>query len=104
MSGQVDSALAGGAGGFSAALLGAGWAQPIGSRGRVGAELLAGASGGGGVDSHGSMLQAMAYASLRINSALILDVGGGRIEALRGPLRASVMSLSLTMTYGVSGR
>jgi hypothetical protein len=103
LSGQVDSAIAGGAGGYSAALLGAGWAQPVGSRGRLSAELLAGASGGGGVDSHGAIFQAMAHASFQLSPALALSVGGGRVEALRGPFGANVASLSLTVTYGVSG-
>ena len=49
---------------YSAALIGAGWMQPLGSRWLIGTELLAGASGGGGVDSHGSIAQGVVYAGI----------------------------------------
>jgi hypothetical protein len=103
VSGQVHSAISGGAGGYSAALIGAGWVQPLASRWHVGAEFLAGASGGGGVDSHGSMVQPMVYAGYQLSPAVALRVDGGRVKALRGPLDANVVGVLLTATYGVSG-
>jgi hypothetical protein len=104
LSGQVDSAIAGGAGGYSVALIGAGWRHPLASRWHVGAELLAGASGGGGVDSRGGILQPMAYAGFQVTPAVALHIGGGRVKAWHGPLDANVIDLSLTATYGVSAR
>jgi len=102
LSGQVHSALAGGAGGYSAALIGAGWTQPIGSHAHVGAELLGGASGGGGVDSRGSIVQPMAYAGYQLTPSVGLRLGVGRVKALHGPLASTVVDLSVVVTYGVS--
>ena len=102
LAGQVHSALGGGAGGYSAALIGAGWSQPIGSRAHVGVELLGGASGGGGVDSRGSIVQPMAYAGYQLTPAVALRLGAGRVKALHGPLSSTVVDLSVVVTYGVS--
>jgi hypothetical protein len=103
VSGQVHSAVSGGAGGFSAAMIGAGWMQPLSSRWLAGAELLAGAAGGGGVDSHGSIVQPMVYAGLQITPTVAFRVGAGHIKALRGPIGANVVNALLTVSYGVSG-
>jgi hypothetical protein len=103
VSGQVHSAVSGGAGGYSEALIGAGWMQPLAWRWHVGAELLAGAAGGGGIDSHGSIFEPMAYAGFQLTPAVALRVGAGRVKALRGPLGANVVNALLTVTYGVSG-
>ena len=103
VSGQVHSAISGGAGGFSAALLGAGWMQPLTLHWHAGAELLAGAAGGGGVDSHGSIVQPTVYAGFQITPAVALRVGAGHVKALRGPIGATVVNALLTVSYGVSG-
>lgn len=103
VSGQVHSAVSGAAGGYSVALIGAGWMQPLGPRWHAGAELLAGAAGGGGVDSHGSIVQPMLYAGFQITPAVALRVGAGRIKALNGPLSANVVGALLTLSYGVTG-
>ena len=102
LTGQVHSAVAGGAGGYSAALIGAGWFQPLGPRLHVGVEGLAGASGGGGVDSHGFIGQAQGFVGYQATPAIALRVGGGRIKAARGPLAANVVNAVVTFTYGVS--
>lgn len=102
LTGQVHSAVAGGAGGYSAALIGAGWLQPLGARLNVGVEGLAGASGGGGVDSHGFIGQAQGFVGYQATPALALRIGGGRIKAARGPLAANVVNAVVTFTYGVS--
>jgi hypothetical protein len=102
LTGQVHSAVTGGAGGYSAALIGAGWLQPLGSHLHVGVEGLAGASGGGGVDSHGFIGQAQGFVGYQATPALALRIGGGRIKAGRGPLGGNVVSAIVTFTYGVS--
>lgn len=102
LAGQVHSALEGGAGGYSVALLGAGWNQPLGAGLHVGAELLGGASGGGGVDSRGVIVQPMAYVGYQLSPSVALRVGAGRVKALHGPLASPVVDLSLVFTYGVS--
>ncbi|MEO7115502.1 MAG: hypothetical protein ABIZ18_06560, partial [Caldimonas sp.] len=70
LTGQVHSAVAGGAGGYSAALIGAGWLQPLGSFLHIGVEGLAGASGGGGVDSHGFIGQAQGFVGWQATPAI----------------------------------
>jgi hypothetical protein len=103
VSGEAHSAWGGGAGGYTAALLGAGWNQPLTSTLHVGAELLAGASGGGGVDSRGVLLQPMAWIGWHISPAVTLRLGAGRVESPRGPLSSTALTGSLVYTYGVSG-
>ena len=75
LAGQVHSAVGGGAGGHLTALIGAGWNQPLGGRFHVGAEMLAGAAGGGGVDSRGSVVQPMLYAGYQLTPAVALRLG-----------------------------
>jgi len=102
LTGQVHSAITGGAGGYSSAFVGGGWYQPLPARFHVGAELIAGAAGGGGVDSGGAVGQASAYLGYQLTPTLALRVGTGRLQALRGPLASTVVDLSLVTTYGVS--
>ena len=102
LTGQVHSAISGGAGGYSAALIGAGWTRPLGAGLHIGAELLGGASGGGSVDSRGSIVQPMAYLGYRITPSVALHVGAGRVKALHGPLSSAVVDVSVVVTYGVS--
>ena len=103
LSGQVHSAISGGAGGYSAALIGAGWLQPLAPRWHVGVELLAGASGGGAVASRGIVFEPVVYAGFQIGPTVAVRIGGGRVKALRGPLKSNVADISLTASYGVSG-
>ena len=103
VSGEAHSAWGGEAGGYTAALLGFGWNQPLTDRLHVGVELLAGASGGGGVDSRGAMYQPMTWVGWRITPAVAFRIGAGRVESLRGPLSSNAFTGSLVYTYGVSG-
>ena len=100
LSGQIHSALAGGAGGYSEALVGLGWLQPISPRYGVGAEFLLGASGGGGVVSHGSVVKPEAYARVQLTPAIGLRISGGRERALRGPFDSNVVSVLVSAGYG----
>ena len=100
--GQAHTAFAGNAGGFTSASLGAGWWQPIAPRWHVAGELLAGAAGGGGVDSRGAVARSMLYVGTQLTPALSLRIGAGRIQALRGPLHATSLGMLLSYTYGVT--
>ena len=102
VTGQVHSAVSGEAGGYSAALLGAGWRQPLNSSVAVGAELLAGASGGGGVDSHGAIVQPMGYLGWQLSPAVSLRLAAGHVKGIRGPLSSPIVEGALVVTYGVS--
>ncbi|MEO8081982.1 MAG: hypothetical protein ABI641_15720 [Caldimonas sp.] len=102
LTGQVHSAVSGGAGGYTAAYLGAGWLQPLGAGLLAGAELIAGAAGGGGVESRGSIVQPTAYLAYQVTPSTALRLGVGRISALRGPLSSTVVDLSLVFSYGVA--
>ena len=102
VSGEALGAAGGNASGYSGALVGAGWNQRFGPRLHAGAELLAGASGGGGVASGGVLLQPRVYAGVQVTPALALRVGAGRLKATSGPLASTFVDASLVFTYGVS--
>ena len=103
LTGQVHSAIAGGAGGYSAGYFGIGWQHVLGPRWHVGGEMLAGAAGGGGVDTGGGLLlQPMAYLGYRINPSLALRLGAGRVQSRHGGLAANVVDLTLAYSYGVA--
>ncbi len=100
--GQIHSAIVGGAGGYSAAVIGGGWTRPIGAGVHIGAELLGGASGGGGIDSRGVIVQPMAYLGYQINPSVALRVGAGVIRSVRSPLSSAMVDVGLVVSYGVS--
>lgn len=105
LSGQAHSALGGDAGGYSVGLLGVGVRGSFGSRWHAGIEALAGAAGGGGVDTSGGLvMQPMAYAGIDIARGLALRVGAGYIKSVRGPLGSPVIEASLAYTFGVASR
>lgn len=105
LSAQAHSAYDGGAGGYSVGLLGVGWRADIGPRWHAGVEALAGAAGGGGVDTAGgALVQPMAYVGYALTPGVALRVGGGRIQGLRGPLKGDVVEVSLAFTFGVTSR
>jgi hypothetical protein len=102
VTGQAHSALAGGAGAYSVGLFGVGAQLPIGSRLRFGAEALAGAAGGGGVDTQGgAVVQARAYADFALTHSLSLRVAGGKIKSVHGGLDAPVVDAALVFSFGV---
>ncbi|WP_428423847.1 hypothetical protein [Methylibium sp.] len=105
LSGQAHSALDGGAGGYSVGLLGLGVRTSLGPRWHAGVEALAGAAGGGGVDTSGGLvMQPMAYAGYELARGLALRAGAGYIKSVRGPLSSPVFELSLAYTFGVASR
>ncbi len=102
VSGEALGATGGAAGGYSGALVGAGWNQRFGERLHAGAELLVGASGGGGVESGGVLLQPRVYAGFQLTPAIALRIGAGRVKASHGPLDSTLVDASIVFTYGVS--
>ena len=102
LSGQVHSAVSGDAGGYSAALVGIGWRQPLSPRWNLGAEGLAGPAGGGGVASHGLIAQGTAYVGLQVTPTVAINVRAGRVASVRGPLSSNLVQASLSASFGVS--
>jgi hypothetical protein len=102
LTGQAHSAFAGGAGAYSVGLFGVGAQLPVTSRIRLGAEALAGAAGGGGVDTQGgAVVQARAYADVTLTDSLSLRIGGGKIKSVHGGLNAPVVDAALVFSFGV---
>jgi len=102
VSGKVAAAAGGGASGYTSALVGAGWMQPFASGLHVGAELLAGAGGGGGVAGDGALVEPRLFVGAQITPTLGVRAGAGRIKAIDGRLNSNVFDISLTVAYGVS--
>ena len=103
LSAQVHSAYGGDAGGFAVGLFGLGAQWQVLPGWRLGAELLAGAAGGGGVAvGSGTVVQPMAYAIANLSRALSLRLAAGRILAVDGPLSSTAADLTLTYAYGVA--
>jgi hypothetical protein len=102
VTGQAHSAYAGGAGAYSVGLFGLGAQLPVTQRLRLGAEALAGAAGGGGVDTQGgAIVQARAYADAALTDALSLRVGVGKLKSVHGGLDAPVVDAALVFRFGV---
>jgi hypothetical protein len=103
LTGQAHSAFAGGAGAYSLGLAGLGWrAAPEAGAWHLGAELLAGAAGGGGVATQGgAVAEAMAYVGHATPSGGALQLGVGRLRSQRGGLNSPVVDLSWTQRFGV---
>jgi hypothetical protein len=105
LSGQVQSAFAGGAGAFSVGLVGAGAQWHLGERMLVGTELLAGAAGGGGVATgSGAIVKPMAYIGIDMSRSLSLRLGAGQVKASSGPLNSTVVDLTVAFAFGVASR
>ena len=104
VTGQAHSAFAGGAGAYSEGLFGVGVQLPVTQRLRLGVEALAGAAGGGGVDTGGgAVAQGRAYVDLSLTDSLSLRVAGGKIKSVRGSggLDAPVVDAALVFRFGV---
>ncbi len=105
LSGQVQSAYQGGAGGFTVGLFGVGGLWRSGQGLLAGAEFLAGAAGGGGVDTgSGAVLKPMAYVGWELTPATSLRLGGGWIKAPNGALSSPVLDLAVVFAFDVPGR
>lgn len=106
LSGQVYTAMAGGAGAYGAGLVGAGWSTRGGLPGwQLGAELLAGGAGGGGVSgTTGALLQTQAWASRSMGDpAQRLKLGIGAVASSAGGAARPVASISWTTGFGLVG-
>jgi len=105
LSGQVQSAYQGGAGAFSVGLFGVGGLWRSGEGLLAGAEFLAGAAGGGGVDTGGgAVVKPMAYVGWELTPAASLRLGAGWIKAPNGELNSPVLDLSVVFAFDVPGR
>ncbi len=100
LSGQAYSAFAGGAGGFSVGLVGAGAAAALAEQVRVGAELLVGAAGGGGVQTAGgAVLQGMAWVGFSPVKQHEWRVGVGGVRSFSGALSSPLVELSWSRVF-----
>lgn len=107
LTGQAYSAYRGNAGAYSAGLVGAGYRASLSGNHNVyvGAELLAGAAGGGGIDtSGGAIIQPVAYAGMRISQSLGVRIDAGRIKSIQGRLNSNMLGLSLDFDFGTTRR
>ncbi len=105
LSGQVQSAYQGGAGGFTVGLFGVGALWRSGEGLLAGAEFLAGAAGGGGVDTgSGAVVKPMAFVGWELTKATSLRLGAGWIKAPNGELSSPALDLSVVFAFDVPGR
>lgn len=102
VTGKVQGAVAGQASGYSAALIGAGWMQPVGTRFNAGAELLAGAGGGGGVDARSALVQPRVWLGAQLTPSVAVRAGASRIVGVGGKLDSTAFDVGINVTYGVS--
>ncbi len=106
LTGQAHSAFAGGAGAFSVGLAGVGVQSSPNRMGlSIGGEFLAGAAGGGGIDTPGGViLQPMVYANLKLNDAWSLQGGVGKVRSIHEGLNSTVLDVSLHYKFGLPAR
>lgn len=106
ITGQAHSAFSGDAGAYSVGLVGVGVQSPIfATRWSVGAELLAGAAGGGGVDTDGgAVVQPMLRLNLDVGPQGRVHLGLGRLRSLKGRLDSPVVELAWGLAFGVPAR
>ncbi|MEO8279309.1 MAG: hypothetical protein ABI564_06420 [Ideonella sp.] len=105
LTGGIQFAAGGKAGAYGAGLIGLAWATPLQQPGlQWGVELLAGAAGGGGVDSRGgAVVQPMVRVGWA-DGAQRWQLGIGQIESLKGRLSSPVVELSYSVAIGVARR
>lgn len=100
---QAHGAATGGAGAFSVGLVGAGaaWRPAAAPAWRIGAELAAGAAGGGGIDNGGGALgQALLWAGVDVGRHSRIEAGIGRVKSLRGALDTPLVEVGWTLEFG----
>ncbi len=103
LSARAVSAISGGAGAYSAGLLGVGrwWALDHAGSWRAGIEAAAGAAGGGGVASQGgAIVQPAGWIGRRFGSQAELRLAVGHIRSARGGLSSPVVGISGAMAFG----
>lgn len=104
LSGQAHSAFGGGAGAYSIGLLGVGWANDFRSRQRLGAEVLVGAAGGGGVEtSGGAIVQGLLWAGGKTSPTSEWRIGAGLVRARGNGLDSPVIEISWSKSFGTAG-
>lgn len=101
-SAQAHGAATGGAGAFSVGLLGLGLqARPLGGW-HVGAELSAGAAGGGGIDNGGGALaQAMVWTGVEVGRYSRVELSLGAIKSAKGELSTPMAGLTWNVAFGL---
>ncbi|WP_418317494.1 hypothetical protein [Piscinibacter sakaiensis] len=102
LTGGIHFAAGGRAGAYGAGLIGLALATPLQQQGlHLGAEMLAGAAGGGGIDTRGgAVVQPMLRAGWADGSQR-WRIGVGQIRSLRGDLRSPVVELSYGAAIGL---
>lgn len=104
LSGQAHSAYAGRAGAYSVGLLGVGVASSARAPWRVGAELLLGAAGGGGVATGGGGLaQGLLWCGWSPSPRSDWRLGAGRTRSLHGGTGSPLLELSWSRSFGMAG-
>jgi hypothetical protein len=105
-SGQALSAVDGKAGGFSIGLVGLGINSSKTKQGfSAGFEGLAGAAGGGGVDTQGGAIaQGIVYANLDLNNGARIKLGVGRVHSFKGAFRTPALDLTVSVPFAVAGK
>ncbi len=101
---QAHSAATGSAGAFSIGLVGAGaaWRPAAAPQWRLGAEMMAGAAGGGGIDNGGGALgQVMAWAGRDLGTHSRVELGVGYVKSFRGKLDTPLVELAWTVDFGL---
>lgn len=107
LAGQGNFALTGHAGGFAEGLLGLGWRSPdlSGAGTRALVQAMAGAAGGGGVDTSGGfLLQPMVGVEQELGRGVSLQVMAGRCIAPGGDLSTPVLDAGLAWRFGLPTR
>jgi hypothetical protein len=106
VSGQVHSAFSGGAGAYSVGLVGVGLATSADAPWRAGLEVLAGASGGGGVQTAGGAIgQGMLWAGWRPAAQSEFRAGVGVMRGLgSGGRESPIVQVSWSRAFGMVGR
>lgn len=104
LSAQVQSAYAGSAGAFAVGLFGIGANWQVSKHFNMGAEVLAGAAGGGGVDTGGGAVYKPMLFAQAGTDAVWLRAGAGRLASFDGALGSTVYELSLVLPFDVSAR
>jgi len=106
VSGQAHSAFAGGAGAYSIGLVGLGFTAQARTQLRVGAELLAGAAGGGGVQAGGgAIVQGLAWTGWSVPDHGEWRAGLGAVRSLRGGgSQSPVVELAWSRAFGMAAR
>jgi hypothetical protein len=102
LTGQAIGAYDGGAGGYAAGLIGAGYMTPFWDKSRLvfNAELLVGAAGGGGLAvGDGLVSQAMLGIGYRTSRASSLHASYGLIKSHNGTFEADVINLTFGLRF-----